>query len=79
MTTFNVGDMVEIDPDKVMPWQPKGKFKVTRVKNVPVEDIPYNPETHEGGVAHHQWLWIDYEKTPGPYSGWFFEPWENDQ
>ena len=73
MTTFSVGQMVKINPKRRMSWQPEGKFAITKVENVPLEDIEYNELTCEGGVGHHQVVWINYPGHPGPYSGLWFE------
>lgn len=67
MTTFKIGDFVTFR--KVY----EGTFKVLDVREVPVDQIEFNPATGEGGVSHHQWLLIDSEDHPYLISGWYFE------
>ena len=48
-------------------------YKVLDILSVPPEMIEYNPDSEEGGVAHHQWLILEIGGERQTFSGWFFE------
>jgi len=81
MSTWSAGDIVTFQKPHWtgLSGTPKHReitgqsFVVKETIDVPEDEIAYNPDTHEGGVGHHQWLVIEIDGEDRQFSGSWFE------
>ena len=49
-------------------------YTIVKIEVSPVDQIRYNPNTHTGGIGHHQLITIVIDGMARTYSGLYFDP-----